>query len=352
MKPPRTSVFWLLGSLAAISSSAGAAGDSNKCQPPEGTRSLEFTSGDNHLVGHVDLPSSIGPHPIVLIVHGSGTTDVFHGDTPYNGRYDLLRKTFRDAGFATAVWDKAGNGCSTGKYSSGNPIRERARETVAALRVLKERSDIDATRMGVWGISQGGWIGPMAAVQTDDVAFLILVSAPAHDAISTLEYQALAALRRQGLPPSEVAIAAGHLRRALAIVRAGGAVEEYAAAVEPLKKYPALLELGITREGSPEALRAWEDEVDFQYRADTAVRAMHQPVLVLLGDRDVLIDWRESKRMFAQWFRESGNRRSQVKVLKLTDHNMTDGSSPRPTDEYLNTVRAWLAQRRTGNKGR
>jgi alpha-beta hydrolase superfamily lysophospholipase len=344
----RTLALWLQCSLALTASSALAGGDSDKCQPPPGTQLLSFSSDGNQLRGFVDLPPSAGPHPIVLIAHGSGTTDVFHGDTPYNGRYELLRKTFRDAGFATAVWDKAGNGCSSGKYSSGNPIRERARETVAALGALEQRSDIDARRMGVWGISQGGWIGPMVAVQTDDVAFLILVSAPAHDAISALEYQALATLRRQGVPPAEVALVARHLRRALAIVRAGGAAAEYEAAIEPLRKYPVFLELGITIEGTAEDLRKWQNEVDFQYRVDTAVLAMHQPVLVLLGDRDDLIDWRESQRRFAQWFRESDNRRSQVKVLKRTDHNMTNGSETKPTDEYLETLRAWLSRLRYG----
>jgi pimeloyl-ACP methyl ester carboxylesterase len=318
-----------------------SAGIPDKCQVPDGTLPFEFVADQNHLRGFVDIPAAPGAHPMVLIIHGSGTTDVFRGTSVYNGQYEILRRIFRDAGFATAVWDKAGDGCSTGGYAHGNPIRERARETLAALRALKQRSDIDASRMGLWGISQGGWIGPMVAVQTDDVKFLILVSAPARDAVSQLEYQALAGLRARGISETEVEEAAEHLRRALAIMRAGGAVTEFVDAVEPLQKYPTFRELGITT-GTAENYRAWQDTVDFQYRPDTALRELRRPVLALFGDHDALVNWRESERIFRQTFKEGGNRDVTIKVFKNTDHNMMSGSSPQLSDEYANTMRTWL----------
>src|ERR1700741_3170626 len=156
-----------------------SAADAERCKPPAGTQPFEFTDGENHLRGFIDPPARAAPHGAVLILHGSGNADVFHGDTFYNGRYEALRDTFRAAGLATVVWDKAGNGCSVGSYPNGNPIRERAGEAVAALRALKARSDIDATRLGLWGISQGGWVAPMVAVRMEEVRFLILVSSPA-----------------------------------------------------------------------------------------------------------------------------------------------------------------------------
>jgi pimeloyl-ACP methyl ester carboxylesterase len=335
---------WVLIALALVTTPIRAAEEEpNKCQVPDGTQPFEFAAEQNHLRGFIDIPAGPRPHPVVFIVHGSGNTDVFHGTSVYNGQYEILRRTFRDAGFATAVWDKAGNGCSAGRYAHGNPIRERARETLAALRALKQRSDIGASRMGLWGISQGGWIGPMVAVQTDDVAFLILVSAPARDAVSQLEYQALTELRARGIPAAEVEVAAAHLRRAFAIMRAGGAVEEYVAAVEPLQKYPTLRDLGITV-GTPENYRKWQDTVDFQYRPDTALRELHQPVLALFGDQDALVNWRESTRIFRETFKESGNGDLTIEVFKNADHNQMSGSSPHLIDAYLNTMRTWLTR--------
>ena len=62
----------------------------------------------------------------------------------------------------------------------------------------------------------------MAAIQTADVSFMILVSAPARDAVSQLEYQALNEMRATRVSETQLPDVASHLRRAFAIMRAGG----------------------------------------------------------------------------------------------------------------------------------
>jgi len=316
-----------------------------RCSAPPGTQAFEFGFRESQLRGFIDFPAGPGPHAAVLVLHGSGGTDVFHSNSEYNGHYRALRDTFRSAGVATVIWDKAGNGCSTGSYSSGNPIRERAGEAVAALRTLKQRGDIDALRIGLWGISQGAWAAPMAAVQDADVSFLILVSAPGRDALSEFEYQAVTALRVNGTPEAELRVAATHLRRAFAIMRAGGSVEDYAAALEPLQKYAALRELGFMV-GTPDSYRAWQNSVDFQYRPDTALHELQQPVLAVFGDRDVLVDWRDSVPILRESLRAGGNRDVTIKVLHNADHNlMSVGSDPHFVPDYLPLLRDWLRER-------
>jgi uncharacterized protein len=348
MRRIRTTLATILTALSLYCDLSLAAADAG-CKAPDGTQPFEFMVGENRLRGFIDLPDESRPNPAVLIIHGSGGTDVFRSSDVYNGSYDILRRTFRAAGVATVVWDKAGNGCSAGAYPHGNPIRERATETVAALRALKQRNDIDAARMGLWGISQGGWIAPMAAVQTDDVGFLILVSGPARDAVSQLEYQALSELRAGGVPERELRIAASHLRRAFALMRAGGSSEDYAAAVAPLQGYQALRKLGVT-EGTPDSYRNWQNTVDFHYRPDTALRELQQPVLALFGDHDVLVDWRESVRIYRESFSSGGNDNFTIKIFKNADHNlMAVGSQSRFVDGYLQTMQTWLAKRVSSN---
>ncbi len=38
--------------------------------------------------------------------------------------------------------------------------------------------EIDPQRIGLIGNSQGGWIGPLAATETDDIAFMLMWSGP------------------------------------------------------------------------------------------------------------------------------------------------------------------------------
>src|SRR5579872_5664644 len=49
---------------------------------------------------------------------------------------------------------------------------------LAAIEYLKTRKEVDAKRIGVWGLSQGGWLGPLAASRSKDIAFVIAVSGP------------------------------------------------------------------------------------------------------------------------------------------------------------------------------
>jgi hypothetical protein len=41
---------------------------------------------------------------------------------------------------------------------------------------LKSRNEIDP--IGVWGLSQGGWLGPLAVSRSADVSYVIAVSGP------------------------------------------------------------------------------------------------------------------------------------------------------------------------------
>lgn len=101
------------------------------CVAPDGATLIEFRSDANVLRGFIDLPRRTGKHPAIMIVHGGADTDV----TAVSPYWDELRRAFTRAGIATVMWDKAGQGCSSGKYVSRLPIRERAMEVLAALEI-------------------------------------------------------------------------------------------------------------------------------------------------------------------------------------------------------------------------
>lgn len=67
------------------------------------------------------------------------------------------------------AYGKRGVGGSTGEYTSigpGNSVLMfdlLAADVIAAVEALRARKDIDARRIGLVGISQGGWIAPLAA---------------------------------------------------------------------------------------------------------------------------------------------------------------------------------------------
>ena len=52
------------------------------------------------------------------------------------------------------------------------------RDAGAGIDFLRTRDRIDADQIGLYGVSQAGWIIPVAAVLDGSVAFTILVSGP------------------------------------------------------------------------------------------------------------------------------------------------------------------------------
>ena len=335
--------------LAFLGGIATAAQANPTCSVPAETQPFEFKAGQNTLRGFIDLPRAPGKHPLILIVHGSGSTDVTRRNS-YNGSYDELRTAFREAGFATAIWDKAGNGCSEGSYSVQTPLVERTDEIVAAIDHFKSREDVDAARIGLWAISTGGWIAPMAAVRRPEIAFLIVVSSPGRDTASQSEYYAFNRLIQSGVDAAEARQAVAALHRAYAITTAGGSRAEFLAAIEPLEKYPVFgRELGITEtpemKASPEAARiyhAHQRARDYALSADTYLRALHQPTLAIFGDRDVQVDWRTSVKIYRESFELAGNRDLTVKIFKNAGHNLTGADDSGLVDGYVETMVNWL----------
>ena len=151
----------------------GAAGCSDTAEPDDFI-SIPSLGGDVTLAAALDLPSGDGPHPAVVLVHGSGRTT----------RHDLRGRSqdLQSLGFASLRYDKRGVGQSTGVYipvgaeDSEEVFSVLADDALAAVQYLKSRSDIDPTRIGLMGGSQAGWIMPLAASRSSDIVFMVSLS--------------------------------------------------------------------------------------------------------------------------------------------------------------------------------
>jgi pimeloyl-ACP methyl ester carboxylesterase len=138
--------------------------------------SVTFPSGANKLYGTLTLPNQPGPFPAIVLI--SGSANEYSGLRP--GIFDQYMKdqakNMVKNGFAILRYDPPGVGMSTGN-SRFETLDDRVQESMAALHYLQTRTDIQPDQVGLWGVSQGGWvIGMAAADNPQDVAFLISVS--------------------------------------------------------------------------------------------------------------------------------------------------------------------------------
>src|SRR6267154_2951537 len=120
-------------------------------------KAVHFASGDITLAGTLVLPERSQPHPAVVLFHGSGPQ-----------KRDLFTaRWFAAEGIAALAYDKRGVGESGGDFRKV-PFMELCDDGLGAIKYLKSRKEIDAKRIGVWGLSQGGWLGPLAASRSAD----------------------------------------------------------------------------------------------------------------------------------------------------------------------------------------
>src|SRR5512136_1683230 len=141
-------------------------------QPQQaGIEEITFQSGEFTLVGDLRTPSGTGPFPVVLFVHGDGPAN----RTMFGMYLPIMERMLR-AGYAVFSWDKPGYGESMGQINERLLFHQRAQIILDAIEVMKKHPDIDQFRIGLWGISQGGYVMPLALSQTKDIAFMICVS--------------------------------------------------------------------------------------------------------------------------------------------------------------------------------
>ncbi len=130
-----------------------------------------FQSGSLRLFYAFDLPEGVDRPPLIVLSHGSGRVN-----TAVNARFAL---PLVQRGFAVLRFDKRGVGKSEGEYSKAfDHMTVLAGDLVAAVDFVRGDPRIDASRIGLMGQSQAGWVVPEAAVRSPDVSFVILLSGP------------------------------------------------------------------------------------------------------------------------------------------------------------------------------
>ena len=156
-------------------------------------------SGDATLAAQILTPVGPGPYPAIVVVHGDGTA--LRQELQSESQYHI------SLGFASARYDQRGVGQSTGELLTVTPENSEAvfgvlaNDVLAVVQYLKTRPEIDPNRIGLVGSGQAGWVMPLAASRSSDVAFMVSVSGAASTVGLAGYYASIAA----GLLEDEVA---------------------------------------------------------------------------------------------------------------------------------------------------
>ena len=135
---------------------------------------VAYESQGIKLAGTLTVPRGAGPFPAALLITGSGPQDRDEALFGHKAFWVIADHLTRH-GIAVLRLDDRGVGQSTGN-STMTSIQEMATDVFAGVHFLKGRKEIDGGRIGLIGHSEGGIVGPLAASQSPDVAFVVMLA--------------------------------------------------------------------------------------------------------------------------------------------------------------------------------
>ena len=146
------------------------------------------------LGGMLFVPSGEGPFPAAAIIHGSGTS------RRDSGWYLTLANHLQQNGIAVLLPDKRGSEKSQGDWRTAD-FHDLATDTLAAVEFLRAQNEVPVSRIGIIGMSQGGWIVPIVASESSDVDFVVSMVGSAVTPAEQLIYEENHNLRQMGFLP-------------------------------------------------------------------------------------------------------------------------------------------------------
>lgn len=304
---------------------------------------VTFTANAGAMRGTLYLPQRAEPSPLLVAYHAANGGSA---DFPF---YAHLKTDLPARGIATFVFDRRGSNNQPGDFRSAT-FEDLARDGIAALPQLKANAAVDAQRIGAWGISQGGWIAPLATTLSDDFAFSISVSGPGVTPARQMAYAAEYNLRERGFSDAIIAEALALRARIDAYFRAPAeraalqrdldaahAAPWFEAAYFPLRPDAQLPD--------DVASSKWRQEMDFDPRANLS--RLTKPLLAIYGARDRWVPVEESiallrasvpRGLLHTWV-SPGSGHFIGGHAEIADYNGEDPVEP----GYLDTISSFVA---------
>lgn len=128
------------------------------------------------LAGTLTIPKKGKNFPAVVLISGSGPQnrdEEIANHRPFRVIADYLARN----GIAVLRFDDRGVAKSTGDFSKAITT-DFATDAICAVEYLKTRKEIDLTKIGLIGHSEGGLVAPLAANASKDIAFIVMLAGP------------------------------------------------------------------------------------------------------------------------------------------------------------------------------
>ncbi len=158
-------------------------------------------NGEIQLAGTFARPPEKKAYPTIIFVTGSGpqnrNEEVFGFEIFKKISDELVR-----CGFATIRTDDRGVGGSTEKPEGGSTTFDFASDILSIKNFLKTRKDVDTSRIGIIGHSEGALAAFIAGAESSDFAFIVSLAGPIIRGDTLIAEQIQILMKNENIPDS------------------------------------------------------------------------------------------------------------------------------------------------------
>lgn len=283
---------------------------------------VSWSSEDAILSGTLVLPDGEGPHPVVVVQPGASWT------TRYSSNALETAYTFAGHGIGALVYDKRGWGESTGEQLVS--FETTAVDLVSVVDLLGGRFDIDPRHLGVWALSQGAWIAPLAGKMSGKLRFFVLVGAPGTSPARQEIQRAGALLEAMGFLSSEVEAIRSFQRISFHYGATGEGWSAYEQARARAEDKGWLRYVWSPKEPGPDNF-LW-GRLNGYFNPLPSLLELDEPVLALWGEFDVNVLPEVHRAIFEVALDAAGNDDYELEIVPGAEHVLQVATSRAPDD--------------------
>ena len=300
--------------------------------------SFRNSSANITLAGTLTFPKNGENFPVVILISGSGKQnrdEEIFGRKPFLILSDYLTRN----GIAVLRYDDRGVAQSTGNFNTATSA-DFATDVESAIAFLKTRPEINKSKIGLVGHSEGGMIAPMVAAKNREVNFIVLLAGlgMAGDKLLVLQEELIS--RASGVIEKEILLNKKISSEVYNIIKKSkDSIELNISLKKQVREYYKTDSLGNFLGGMSEQkwianlVTPWM-QYFLKYDPYAVLKKVKCPVLALNGEKDLQVPPKENLSGMEKAFKKAKNKSFTLKEMEGMNHLFQQCKTGAPS-EYL-----------------
>ncbi|MDH4222223.1 MAG: alpha/beta fold hydrolase [candidate division Zixibacteria bacterium] len=292
------------------------------------------------IAGTLTLPRSEGPFVAALLITGSGPQDrdeAVFGHRPFLVLADYLTRR----GIAVLRVDDRGIGKSTGSFATATS-EDFADDVLKGVEYLKSLKEVNPKQIGLIGHSEGGYLAPMAATQSPDISFIIMMAGTGLTGEEIIYLQSALILKANGISDDVINKDLQLKKQVFAVVK------EEQDTVEVERKLRTMFNdalaqmseeekqtMGYSKETLDLSLKEMKSpwlRYFLTYDPKPTLMKVKCPVLAINGEKDLQVPPKENIKAIEEALKAGGNKDYTVKEMPGLNHLFQTAQTGSPTE--------------------